>query len=135
VGGFRAAMRSMADALDEGKDVIIACDGPSGPPRQAKPGAAWLARMTGRPLIPIGCALSASIRLPRWDRLLVPLPGARAVGVFDPPMYVERRRNVDEALLEEIVDRLDAVTERAWEIVAQTRASRPRPASKYLEDR
>lgn len=72
-------LRQMESALGAGSDVLIAVDGPSGPRHRIAPGAIWLARATGVEMRPVGCAASQSFGLPRWDRLIVPLPGARTV--------------------------------------------------------
>jgi len=69
-------LRQMEAALASGKDVLIALDGPTGP----RPGIAqalWLARATDVEIRPAGCWASPALRLPRWDRLMVPLPHAR----------------------------------------------------------
>jgi lysophospholipid acyltransferase (LPLAT)-like uncharacterized protein len=70
-------LRQMEAALASEKDVMIAVDGPSGPRHQIAPGAMWLARAMNVDIRPTGCAAFPAIRLPRWDRLIVPLPGAR----------------------------------------------------------
>jgi lysophospholipid acyltransferase (LPLAT)-like uncharacterized protein len=70
-------LRQMEAALASGKDVLIAVDGPPGPRRGIAPGAMWLARATDVEIRPAGCWASPALRLPRWDRLIVPLPRAR----------------------------------------------------------
>jgi lysophospholipid acyltransferase (LPLAT)-like uncharacterized protein len=67
----------MEAALASGKDVLIAVDGPNGPRHRIAPGAMWLARATNVEIRPAGCWASPALRLPRWDRLMVPLPRAR----------------------------------------------------------
>src|SRR6186997_228392 len=64
-------LRQMEAALASGKDVLIAVDGPTGPRHGIAPGALWLADVEIRPA---GCWASPALRLPRWDRLMVPLP-------------------------------------------------------------
>jgi len=66
----------MEAALASGKDVLIAVDGPTGPRHGIAPGALWLARATDVEIRPAGCWASPALRLPRWDRLMVPLPRA-----------------------------------------------------------
>jgi lysophospholipid acyltransferase (LPLAT)-like uncharacterized protein len=89
------ALRHMRAALARGSDVIIALDGPVGPRRQARPGALWLADIAGVPVMPVGCAASSAWRVPRWDRHLVPLPGARIMTVFGEPLVLDDRRSPD----------------------------------------
>lgn len=70
-------LRHMEAALASGKDVLIAVDGPNGPRHRIAPGAMWLARAMDVEIRPVGCGASPALRLPRWDRLILALPGAR----------------------------------------------------------
>lgn len=97
-GNPRAAMKQMLSALRQNMDVVVAVDGPYGPAEIVKPGALWLARMTGCPILPVGAAAQPMWRLPRWDMQQVPLPGARLRLVFAPPVYVARSEEIDDAL-------------------------------------
>lgn len=74
-------LRQMEAALASGKDVLITVDGPPGPRRGIAPGAMWLARATDVEIRPAGCWASPALGLPRWDRLIVPLPRARAMAL------------------------------------------------------
>ena len=116
-GSLRAALRHLEVALQDGKDVVIAGDGPAGPAFQLRPGAVWLARMTGSPLVPIGYAASPAFRVPRWDRHIVPFPGARVAAVVGAQTFVTRRQSVNKLMLSSIESQLNEVTDRAWEIV------------------
>jgi lysophospholipid acyltransferase (LPLAT)-like uncharacterized protein len=78
-------LRRMEAAIGDGKDVLIAVDGPHGPRHSIARGALWLARATGAEVRPVGSASSLSLRLPRWDRLIVPLPGARNIVAVGAP--------------------------------------------------
>ncbi|MBL8045229.1 MAG: DUF374 domain-containing protein [Anaerolineales bacterium] len=97
-GNPRAAMKQMVNALRQNMDVVVAVDGPHGPANVVKPGALWLARLTGCPIVPVGAAAQPVWRLPRWDKQQVPLPGARLRLVFAPPLYVARGEEIDDAL-------------------------------------
>lgn len=64
---------------------LIACDGPHGPALEAKPGAILLAQLARAPVVPVAADVRGGLRLPTWDRLIVPLPFARVdvrVGAF-----------------------------------------------------
>ncbi|MEQ8355468.1 MAG: lysophospholipid acyltransferase family protein [Kiloniellaceae bacterium] len=96
--GGATALRGMGRLLDQGTTVVITPDGPKGPRMRFKPGAVKAAQMTGAPLV----ALTGSAR-PRklfgtWDRFCLPLPFARAVIHFGPPVFVPR--DADAATLE-----------------------------------
>lgn len=79
------ALRQMEAAIAGGKDVLIAVDGPCGPRHSIARGALWLARSTDAEMRPVGSASSLFLRLPRWDRLIVPLPGARNIVAVGAP--------------------------------------------------
>lgn len=115
-------LRQMEAALASGKDVLIAVDGPNGPRHRIAPGAMWLARVTDVEIRPVGCWASPALRLPRWDRLMVPLPRARiaiALGVA-----LSRQRSADA--ITQLASTLHHLSERA-----RTAASaRPRLAPK-----
>lgn len=70
--------RTMGGYGRAGWSLAIACDGPFGPYRVAKPGALLLARESGLPIVPWAMSVRPSFRLRRrWDRQVVPLPFAR----------------------------------------------------------
>jgi lysophospholipid acyltransferase (LPLAT)-like uncharacterized protein len=64
-------------ALRAGHDVGISPDGPSGPLYSFQPGAVAIARKAAVPLLLVIPNCRAALRLPTWDRHLVPLPFAR----------------------------------------------------------
>ena len=87
--GGAAAIRRLAALLRDGGHVIVTPDGPRGPARSAKPGLAHLALLSGRPILPCSASSRPHLRLPTWDRLMVPLPFGRGVLAFGAPMRVE----------------------------------------------
>ena len=86
-------LRQMEAAIAGGKDVLIAVDGPRGPRHSIARGALWLARSTCAEVRPVGSASSFCLRLPRWDRLIVPLPGARNIVAVGAPVVLRRARS------------------------------------------
>jgi lysophospholipid acyltransferase (LPLAT)-like uncharacterized protein len=70
------SLRQSIRALRDGKSIVITPDGPRGPRRVAKPGAAQLALATGARLVPIAITARPALRLRSWDRFVVPLPFA-----------------------------------------------------------
>jgi len=75
-GGGRALVE-LRRVLDGGGAVGIAVDGPKGPFGEIRDGVAHLARLTGRPVVPLAAVPTAAIHLRTWDRTVVPLPGSR----------------------------------------------------------
>jgi lysophospholipid acyltransferase (LPLAT)-like uncharacterized protein len=117
VGNPVAGLKEMARALKDGCAVGIALDGPHGPARTLRPGALWLARLTGAPLIVIGAAATPAFRALRWDHHLVPLPHARLALVYGPPIVIERDAELNEDMCTRVTSALNAAESRAWELV------------------
>jgi lysophospholipid acyltransferase (LPLAT)-like uncharacterized protein len=123
-GNPQAALKTMARGLRDGLNVFVAVDGPHGPFRCVRPGVLWLARQSGRPIVPVGLAAWPAFRWPKWDRHLTPLPGARAAAIYGAPITLRRAADLDAAA-EDLSARLAHVNARAWQIV---RPSRPHSA-------
>jgi lysophospholipid acyltransferase (LPLAT)-like uncharacterized protein len=118
-GNPSAALKATIRGLSKDGDVVIAVDGPYGPAGRVRPGTFWLGKMTGRPLVAVGFAARPCVRVPRWDRHLVPLPGARIVGVLGKPIRLRRDQEIDQPFLDSIKLQLDEVTRRAWEMLEE----------------
>jgi hypothetical protein len=88
-GGARA-LREMLELLDGGGVVVITPDGPRGPMHSMNPGLAWMARATGRPVIPFGNAADRAWHLGSWDRFTIPKYGARVAMTYGAPIHVAR---------------------------------------------
>lgn len=112
-----AGLRQMGRTLAADWNIAIALDGPHGPPRVLRPGALWVARLSGRPLVVMGYAARPAFRAPRWDRQLVPLPGARIAVVFGEPIIIERRAEIDGALRSHVSNAVNVAEQRAWAIL------------------
>lgn len=85
--GGRAAFREMLSLAGEPLDLVFTPDGPKGPRHRVKEGVVQLARLTGRPVVPMAFACSRGHRFGSWDRFLLPLPPGRGVFSFGPPLY------------------------------------------------
>ena len=116
-GNPSAALKTMVRGLSKNGDVAIAVDGPHGPSGWVRPGTFWLGRMTGRPLIAVGFAARPAIRFPRWDRHLIPFPGARLVGVVGKPFYLKHEQEIDGPFLDSIRDMLNSASHLAREFL------------------
>lgn len=119
--GGVTALRGMSRLLERGVTVVITPDGPKGPRMRCKAGAVKAAQMTGAPLV----ALTGSAR-PRkvfdtWDRFCLPLPFARAVMHFGPPIAVPREADAEtlERCRQAIEDSLNALTNEAERALGQ----------------
>ena len=84
--GGATALRRMVRVLRSGGEVAIAADGPRGPRRTAKPGAAFVAAQAAAVIVPVAAGASHCLRLHSWDRLMVPAPFARVRVVYAEPI-------------------------------------------------
>ena len=84
------ALRDYYQALAQtGISPAITPDGPRGPPWEFKPGAILLAQLSQRPIIPMAYAASRAWKI-KWDRFVIPKPGARVAIVIGAPVYVPK---------------------------------------------
>jgi lysophospholipid acyltransferase (LPLAT)-like uncharacterized protein len=70
--------------------VAFTLDGPRGPAEQAQPGAVWLAKATGNPLLPFHAEAASSWTLKSWDRTQIPKPFTTVAMAIGAPLYVPR---------------------------------------------
>jgi len=96
-GGQRALLRLKRE-MDRGQPSGFAVDGPRGPARQAQPGAIWLAKLTGNPVVPFHMEASRYWTLKSWDRTQIPKPFATVALAVGAPIEVPHE--ADEAVLE-----------------------------------
>lgn len=89
--GGAAGLRALKDMLGRGDFVAITPDGPRGPRREAAPGVAQLAALSGAMVLPCAAQTTRHRRLGTWDRMILPLPFGRAVMVCGPPVPVSRQ--------------------------------------------
>ena len=103
----RGALKAMLQLLRDVRDrpVAFTLDGPRGPARVAQPGALWLAKATGNPIIPFHLEADRHWTMKSWDRSQIPKPFARVGLAFAPPMVVPR--DTDGAALDEWRVRLE----------------------------
>jgi lysophospholipid acyltransferase (LPLAT)-like uncharacterized protein len=120
-GNLQGALHPVARGLSTDQDAVIAVDGPTGPAHHVRPGALWLARLTGCPLLPAAVAARPALHMPRWDQHLVPLPGSRIAVAIGVPIYVAREATVDDALAAWIGRVLDGLTQRASALLDEAR--------------
>ena len=120
--GGAAALRAMLKVLRAGECIGITPDGPRGPRMRASDGIVNVARMAGRPIIPMTFGANRRMVVPSWDRFVVPLPFSRGVFVWGDPIEVPR--DMDNAAVEAIRARveesLNAITAEADRLTGHT---------------
>ena len=89
-----ARLIALKRALDGGKNVAMIADIPHGTPREAGLGIVTLARLSGRPILPIALATSRRKVIEKsWDKTTINLPFGRAsLTVGDAGAGAGRRR-------------------------------------------
>jgi lysophospholipid acyltransferase (LPLAT)-like uncharacterized protein len=113
-GGLKAMLKLVRE-MEAGKPAGFTVDGPRGPARVVQPGAVWLAKETGNPVLPFHLEASACWTANSWDRTQVPKPFSTVALVIDAPLDVPRDLNADqlEAARQELEQRLMALESRA----------------------
>ena len=104
-GGPRALLQLTRD-LAAGRPAGFTVDGPRGPARVSQPGAIWLAKASGHPVVPFHCEAARFWTLNSWDRTQIPKPYSTVAISIGEPIYVPRRASAEE--VEQYRQQLDA---------------------------
>ena len=120
--GGRKAMVHLVRAMRAGKPAGFTLDGPRGPARLAQPGAVWLARATGNPILPFHLEAERAWTLDSWDRTQIPKPFASVALVVGEPMAVatdatDEQLESTRVMLE---SRLGELERRARELITRS---------------
>jgi lysophospholipid acyltransferase (LPLAT)-like uncharacterized protein len=86
-GAVKALVQLKRD-MAAGKPAAFTLDGPRGPAKVAQPGAVWLAKATGNPVLPFHIETDRHWTLRSWDRTQIPRPFATAAIAIGEPLYV-----------------------------------------------
>lgn len=116
--GGAYALRAAVKALERGSIVAMTADVPPRHPRIAGEGIVTLARMSGRPIVPVAAATSRFLVLNTWSRMTINLPFSRLAWAAGDPIFVAADADEDEmerARLQ-VQDALNAATSRAYEL-------------------
>jgi lysophospholipid acyltransferase (LPLAT)-like uncharacterized protein len=116
-GGARALVQ-LKKLMAEGKPTAFTMDGPRGPARVAQPGAVFLAKITGNPIVPFHIEAEHAWTAKSWDRTQAPKPWSRVGIAIGEPFHVPG--DVDDAGLEahrvELERRLATLERRAAQL-------------------
>ena len=120
--GGRKALLQLTRDMAAGKPAGFTIDGPRGPARVAQPGAVWLAKATGNPVLPFHLEASRHWTLKSWDRTQIPKPFATVAIAVGEPFTVPS--DADDSAIEEarrsLEHRLHALETRARAMVSLT---------------
>lgn len=118
--GAARALRQFVREMADGRPAGFTLDGPRGPACQAQPGAVWLAKATGNPIVPFHIEAARFWTVRSWDRTQIPRPFSRMAVAIGAP--IEVARDADDAVIEEIrrslEQVLDGLRQRALQMLA-----------------
>jgi lysophospholipid acyltransferase (LPLAT)-like uncharacterized protein len=117
--GAQRALLQLARGLAAGKPAGFTIDGPRGPARVAQPGAVWLAKATGNPVLPFHLEADRHWTLNSWDRTQIPKPFATVALTIGERFHVPADaddRGIESAR-EMLEHRLRALETRASELL------------------
>jgi lysophospholipid acyltransferase (LPLAT)-like uncharacterized protein len=112
--GARKALLQLRRDMAAGKPAGFTLDGPRGPAHVAQPGALWLAKTTGNPVLPFHLEAGRHWTLRSWDRTQIPKPFTTVSIAMGEPFVVpadaddagiETARRSLEARLQELEQR------------------------------
>jgi lysophospholipid acyltransferase (LPLAT)-like uncharacterized protein len=87
--GAKKAMLQLVRAMQAGRPAGFTLDGPRGPARVAQPGAIWLAKATGNPVLPFHLESSSHWTTKSWDETQIPKPFATVGLAIGEPMDID----------------------------------------------
>lgn len=116
--GREALEKGLELATESTNTIAITTDGPIGPYRKCKPGAARISQETQAVVLPLASNSSRKkIITNSWDRFYLPLPFAHNIVIFGEPIYPEQisgnGKDVLPATLQEIQVSLSQLQDEA----------------------
>ncbi len=113
--GARKALLQLTRDMRAGTPAGFTVDGPRGPARVSQPGAVWLSKATGNPVLPFHLEASAHWTLGSWDKTQIPKPFSTVAIAMGEPFQVPA--DADDERIEDACRALDASL-RALEVRA-----------------
>jgi 3-deoxy-D-manno-octulosonic-acid transferase len=135
--GGAQALRAAVKALQSGMSFVMTADVPPGPARRCGEGIVLLARLSGRPIVPVAAASSRYRALKTWSRMTINMPYSTMGYVVGAPIFVPA--DADAQLMEmkrlEVEASLNAATKRAYQLAGAdpARATPPAPGEAHSE--
>ena len=117
--GGMFAIRAALRELKAGRSIALTADVPPGPARRAGMGIITIARLSGRPILPVAAVTSRFKVLNTWSRFVVNLPFSKLVLLAGDPVIVPH--DADKALMEtkrvELETRINELVEQGHHMV------------------
>jgi len=118
-GAVKALVQLKRD-MAAGKPAAFTLDGPRGPAKIAQPGAIWLAKATGNPIVPFHIESDRYWTANSWDRTQVPKPWSTVAIAIGEPLDIGAA--ADERAIEHgrlaLEERLRGLETRALALLA-----------------
>jgi lysophospholipid acyltransferase (LPLAT)-like uncharacterized protein len=102
------ACHSMTKAIKK-FNLAITPDGPQGPRYHFSGGAVTIAKLSGRPIVPVGIGARRARYFSSWDRFMLPLPLSRVNIVFGNVHYIGKGIENEVALTNYLAEELNEV--------------------------
>ncbi len=117
--GARRAARQLVREMRAGRPAGFTVDGPRGPARVMQPGAVWLAKATGNPVLPFHLEASSYWSVRSWDRTQIPKPFSTVALVVGEPVHVAADATPErlEDVRQDVERRLQDLERRAVALV------------------
>ncbi|MFM7084774.1 MAG: glycosyltransferase N-terminal domain-containing protein [Hyphomicrobium sp.] len=116
--GGASALRAALQCLESGQTFAMTADVPPGPARHCGEGIITLARLSGRPIVPLAVASSRYLSLDTWSRLTINLPYSKLAFVYGEAIHVppDADGKALEFYREQVEEALNRVTKRSYEL-------------------
>lgn len=95
--GGHSAAREMIRALESGGNICITPEGPRGPLQVAQKGILAIAKLSGKPVLPVAFASTRQKMFDSWDKFVLPLPFGRIAFCVGAPLTVARSAEEEPA--------------------------------------
>lgn len=122
------SFREIFSVLNNGTQIGITPDGPRGPSRRVQDGVLYLAKYSGRPVIPVSASAERFWMFNSWDKFIIPKLSSRIYFKFGGPINIDK--DADEA---EIEIKRDELKRKLDELCVETDNSaghKPLPVSR-----
>ena len=115
--GAISATKAICETLRDGSSVVMVADISKGEPRKSGEGIVRVARISGRPIIPVAVATSRHHVIEKsWDKTTINLPFGKRCLKLGEPIYVATREDEPSMRLK-VTEELDRVTREAYQAV------------------
>lgn len=86
----KGALVEILKSLKAGDNISITPDGPRGPAQVAAPGTAAIAKLSGKPVLPVTFSSTRAVRFNSWDRFMLALPFGHIAFFIGSPIVLNR---------------------------------------------